>query len=163
MLLHCSAAGLLQQHGAALQLCRHFRLFKLLFVVAVRYKGKFEFTYVSTTAVIVKTLATGSRTVLKSGEHIDICGWLLLGCTVLAGCLLRWAVRVASGDVSVLGSCCTCQDCSLIALATPDPPHLAPWPVNLPCSVWLHYRQGQCVSRALRCGPHTSHAAAWGP
>lgn len=33
-----------------------------------RYKGKFEFTYVSKNAVIVKTLANGNRTVLKSGQ-----------------------------------------------------------------------------------------------
>jgi hypothetical protein len=31
-----------------------------------RYKGKFEFTYVSKSAVIVKTLQTGMRIVLKS-------------------------------------------------------------------------------------------------
>lgn len=32
-----------------------------------RHKGKFELTYVSKAAVIVKTLATGARIVLKSG------------------------------------------------------------------------------------------------
>ena len=32
----------------------------------VRYKGKFEFTYVSKSTVIVKRLATGARIVLKS-------------------------------------------------------------------------------------------------
>ncbi|WIA40104.1 hypothetical protein OEZ86_013511 [Tetradesmus obliquus] len=37
-----------------------------------KYKGKFEFTYVSKTAVIVKTLATGSRTVLKSVYGYEI-------------------------------------------------------------------------------------------
>jgi hypothetical protein len=32
-----------------------------------RHKGNFEFTYVSRSAVIVRTLSTGSRIVLKSG------------------------------------------------------------------------------------------------
>ena len=32
----------------------------------VRYKGRFEFTYVSTSTVIVKRLSSGARIVLKS-------------------------------------------------------------------------------------------------
>ncbi|CAD7702008.1 unnamed protein product [Ostreobium quekettii] len=37
-----------------------------------RYKGKFEFTYVSRSAVIVKTLASGTRVVLKSVYGYEI-------------------------------------------------------------------------------------------
>ncbi len=42
-----------------------------------RYKGKFEFTYVSKSSVIVKELKTGKRIVLRSMyqyeiEHINI-------------------------------------------------------------------------------------------
>ncbi len=36
------------------------------------YKGKFEFTYVSKSAVIVKTLKTGMRIVLKSVYGYEI-------------------------------------------------------------------------------------------
>jgi hypothetical protein len=34
-----------------------------------RYKGKFELTYVSKSTVVVKTLSSGSRTVVSSGEQ----------------------------------------------------------------------------------------------
>jgi intraflagellar transport protein 172 len=37
-----------------------------------RYKGKFEFTYVSSSQVIVKRLSTGSRIVLKSHYGYEI-------------------------------------------------------------------------------------------
>jgi intraflagellar transport protein 172 len=37
-----------------------------------RYKGKFEFTYVSPSQVIVKRLSTGSRIVLKSHYGYEI-------------------------------------------------------------------------------------------
>ena len=37
-----------------------------------RYKGKFEFTYVSLSQVIVKNLSTGTRIVLKSGFNCEI-------------------------------------------------------------------------------------------
>ena len=37
-----------------------------------RYKGKFEFNYISATQVIVKRLSTGSRIVLKSHYNYDV-------------------------------------------------------------------------------------------
>lgn len=37
-----------------------------------RYKGKFEFTYVSPSQVIVKRLSTGSRIVLKSHYGYEV-------------------------------------------------------------------------------------------
>jgi intraflagellar transport protein 172 len=37
-----------------------------------RYKGEFEFTYISLSQVIVKNLASGSRIVLKSNVGLEI-------------------------------------------------------------------------------------------
>jgi intraflagellar transport protein 172 len=43
-----------------------------VFLQRHKYKGKFEFTYVSKSAVIVKELKTGKRIVLKSVYGYEI-------------------------------------------------------------------------------------------
>jgi intraflagellar transport protein 172 len=38
----------------------------------IRYKGKFEFNYVSPSQVVVLTLATGKKSVVRSGNSQEI-------------------------------------------------------------------------------------------